>query len=872
MRYTSAALAHTLMKINSFLTRCFARMAGALSLTMAAGAFLPQLRAAEYHYTAANANEVLTLKWSPFKEPMLFSGHYHTAWHDWTENGNIMTINGVDERELPTVSNRDNSVFSFIAGATDRIDPNLNADNNYFEIRDSFLTLVVSGYSYGGNADNNEMLLVDTILDDDALAGVSRLGNADGNKVTLVNTALSTRFGNSPGKVIGGWSRNGNACNNEVYITEGSEVVNQVYGGYTYVEGNANNNSIVVSDSVIGYEGKTGDSLFGGEAVDGDAIGNQVVMTNDAVVNGNVIGGHVCNWEDKNENLVYSAGSANDNLVQLDHSRINGNIYGGKANGTGNASGNTVLLWEAHCNSDTEDRTIYGGWSALGKANGNYVILHQEGNEAPGWTLANTVLHGGYGNNIGKEGFSVEEEFDMYTRGNYLIIDGYRGEIKDAQHFEFIVFNDPLLNSDEALITLLDEESEDGNPNAPEMRRARIMVRFSDPDEVPVGAVINTGLGTARNITIPGAQKGFTCFTHFETTTDENDNVIINRKFERVNPQAKALSEGRIAEMTLNNSAADLAAGQGLEQAARASEHQQSMADGKESLGEPMREELRPRKHLFFAMSGGHTSVESGSHVNVDGTSLLFGASGSMLRNKALTMGAFVEGGWGKYSTHNYFADMPSVRGTGESSYAGAGILLRYQLEHLNKRLSGVELDATLRTGRQATDFGSIDYMDNAGRLAAYEMDSPYMGAHVGLNYKAQLWDKLAALFYGRYLWSHIGSERAELSDTESVNFRSMSSNRLRGGFRLSWQLTQRWTPFLGAAYEWECSGAAHATAPGEVGAIAAPSMRGGSVIGEIGTVWQPNINRALWVEGSLQGSCGKKEGYGAKLGVSIGF
>ncbi len=53
---------------------------------------------------------------------------------------------------------------------------------------------------------------------------------------------------------------------------------------------------------------------------------------------------------------------------------------------------------------------------------------------------------------------------------------------------------------------------------------------------------------------------------------------------------------------------------------------------------------------------------------------------------------------------------------------------------------------------------------------------------------------------------------------------------------------------------------------------ITAPSMRGGSIIGEIGTVWQPNINRALWVEGSLQGSCGKKEGYGAKLGVSIGF
>src|SRR3546814_11150228 len=57
--------------------------------------------------------------------------------------------------------------------------------------------------------------------------------------------------------------------------------------------------------------------------------------------------------------------------------------------------------------------------------------------------------------------------------------------------------------------------------------------------------------------------------------------------------------------------------------------------------------------HAFGAMSGGTSRYNTGSHVDVDGTSLLLGVAKQVAMNAGgagnLTLGAFFEGGWGNY-------------------------------------------------------------------------------------------------------------------------------------------------------------------------------------------------------------------------------
>ncbi len=316
----------------------------------------------------------------------------------------------------------------------------------------------------------------------------------------------------------------------------------------------------------------------------------------------------------------------------------------------------------------------------------------------------------------------------------------------------------------------------------------------------------------------------------------------------RLNPQLKALAEGRIATLTLNRRAGDLVAEKGIVQAARAAAAPQGGAG----------------VAAFFSMSSGHDKVDSGSHVDVDGLSAMLGASVGLLGDKALTLGGFVETGWGQYTTHNSFADMPDVRGSGESSYCGAGVLLRYDLAAVGAR--GLSVDASLRAGQQATDFCSYDVY---GKYASYDLNGGYISGHVGVSYTFAPTDKVDATVYARYLWSHLCSDSTPL-DGGTMDFDSMHSSRLRLGARAAWKLCPHWTPYAGLAYEWEGSCSARATVGGE--RVDAPSMRGGSVIAEVGAVWQPCENKPLWVEGGIQASAGKTQGYGTNVGCTIAF
>ena len=79
---------------------------------------------------------------------------------------------------------------------------------------------------------------------------------------------------------------------------------------------------------------------------------------------------------------------------------------------------------------------------------------------------------------------------------------------------------------------------------------------------------------------------------------------------------------------------------------------------------------------VFTVLSGGHNRYKTGSHIDQDSANLLLGViTQHTNQTGALTLGAFLEGGWGSYDSYNRFADMPSVHAHGSTDYVGVGIL-----------------------------------------------------------------------------------------------------------------------------------------------------------------------------------------------------
>ena len=77
-------------------------------------------------------------------------------------------------------------------------------------------------------------------------------------------------------------------------------------------------------------------------------------------------------------------------------------------------------------------------------------------------------------------------------------------------------------------------------------------------------------------------------------------------------------------------------------------------------------------------------------------------------------------------------------------------------------------------------------------------------------------------------------------------------------------------SPYLGAAYEYEFDGTARATTGGY--AIDAPTLRGGTGIGEAGLMWKPASHRGLYADLGVQGYTGTREGLTAHCKLDDGF
>ncbi len=343
------------------------------------------------------------------------------------------------------------------------------------------------------------------------------------------------------------------------------------------------------------------------------------------------------------------------------------------------------------------------------------------------------------------------------------------------------------------------------------------------------------------------ARQGLTLRHIFDLDATGNA-LIAAYRATAAHPQTKALSEGRAAGHALLNQGSDLITGPGM-----AGILAQDSAKGG----------LVP----FAVGAGGFSRYNTGSYADVEGFSVNTGLAWrkSLDGNGSnFLIGAFFEAGQGTYDAYNSFTDYASVKSNGDTSYYGGGVLARYGTA------CGVYADASFRAGRVKTDFASNDLRDPiSGQQADYDSSSSYYGAHAGLGYVWKITEKASLDFSTRYIWTRQNGDSVNVAG-DPVRFDTANSHRWRTGARVAYAVHERVVPYLGAYYEYEFDGRAKASTYGF--SIDAPSLKGGTVMGELGLGVKPVAGYPFLLDLSVQGYTGVRDGVSGSLRLKYEF
>ena len=515
-------------------------------------------------------------------------------------------------------------------------------------------------------------------------------------------------------------------------------------------------------------------------------------------------------------------GSADNNTVQIKGSGSIGNsVYGGWAiSGTGSASGNTVELDIDQAVSGS----VYGGFvQGTGDANNNSITI------SGATDLSNSTIYGGFSNSG-----------NMKT-GNTVSFKNTGGSVKAIKNIDVLGVSALANNSNALTIT---------NGAAGDLADTTVKLVASD-----------SGLQAGQQITLVQANSGVITNTTSldQATLKKNSNAFISYDFEEVTglsdaiavivagkeadtANARALVESRVAGVSLLNQGADMLVNQGLGTV------KANAADFGEVYG--------------FAMMGGSTShYNTGSFVKANTYNIIAGvAKKTPVKNGDWHTGIYFENGHSNYNTHNEGTDGAAVRGDGDAIYNGGGIIARFD------SASGIYGEAGLRAGSIKNKFGGFSYNGAAG---GYEDKSTYYGAHVGLGKMIEVNKNTSLDVYGRYFYAHqAGSDFEVLGD--EVAAASVSSERLQLGCRVTRQTAPHVSYYGGAAWEYEFDGVADMAVAG-VG-LAAPTLKGSSGIIELGVRLEPVKDSRITLDLGAQGYFGKRRGFSGGLQVNYSF
>ena len=551
--------------------------------------------------------------------------------------------------------------------------------------------------------------------------------------------------------------------------------------------------------------------VFGGSSENGEARFNSVVMS------GGTVSLHVFGGLSSNAAAAY-------NSVVISGGTVDGNVYGGfSANGA--ATNNSVVI-----SGGTVGGDVFGGLSGAAATTHNTITLAGSPN------LTASVIFGGLA------------ATDQFT-GNTLNSFGFSGSVKGMRNFEFYNFLLPnTLPAGGTLIAIT------GAP-IPNMGNTKIAIgpmlgggqALAPGDEV---VLLSKTDGAGDPYAFQNLPKGFSLLYDLQTYYGAGpDNALIaGVRDVRVDPRTKSVAESLIAPLALVNQGGDLIAGEGMRAA--------------------LSSDFLPgsRVSAYLAASGGWSRYDSGSHVDVSGASLIAGlAWRPELPSGKLALGPFFEAGWGSYNTTNSFSNAADVDGDGSTEYYGGGLLGRYDAP------CGVYVEASGRVGGVHNDYDSDDLRDPlTDRRAEYDKTRTYYGAHAGLGYVWNFNDQASLDVYTKYFWTHQEGFSTDVGE-DPYKFDDADSHRLRGGARFSYAVNDRFTPYIGAAYEHEFDGKIKATTYGGY-RVDRPDLEGGTGIGELGFTLRPCGAGAGAAGGAGAGAAGGAGGAcsGAAAGLSF--
>ena len=675
-------------------------------------------------------------------------------------------------------------------------------------------------------------------------------GTLEGNTVNMTGGSVTSRlvgawspstgsvFGNSvvvnsgsitgDGLVLGGHTQNGSASNNTVTINNGT-LAGTVWGAYSRLS--VSDNTATINNGTINgavFGAWTHFSIASGNSavINGGTIGNNVygayaseggnAISNTATINGGTVGGDVYGGSS-----YYS--SAADNTANINGGTVSGNVYGGSSFTASN--NNSVNI-----RGGTVNGNVFGGAAVTGNATGNTVSI--SGSPVFG---GNTILYGG------TAGYGVG---DVRT-GNLLALHTSGVTVRNIHNFETLHFYLPSTTTNGTTVLTLTD------PSGADIRGSSVGVGLEGGTApLYIGDKVTLiradgGLATDANnlVNTTTGMQGISLLYEFDLQASPTtlDAIVTSG---RLNPQTKSLLEGRLAGLSLVNQGADLAAGEGLDQAVK-----QAQKGGS----------------FFMALSGGKSRYKTGSHVDLTGASILAGVAAQLPNSSGqFTLGGFLEAGRADYDSSNSFDDAPSVYAEGDVRYYGAGLLGQQDFSN-NWYVQG-----SARAGKLKTSYRSADLQNYLGQGASYDSDRSYTGLHLGLGHvlpMGQTGDSLN--LYGKIFWNRTGSDtQTILGDTFS--FDSLESLRSRLGMRYTHKLNNNGSVYGGLAWEHEYRGVARGKVYGL--SMLEPRLRGSSGMLEAGVKFSPEKNKNLTLEVGLQGYAGKRQGVLANARLKYAF
>lgn len=777
-------------------------------------------------------------------------------------------------------------------------------ENNSLTIDNGLVEAAFGGVSCGSGTvrDNSVMISGGTVVQvaggasTAAAAVIQNSTTINGGTVTKAfggtNTAASTVKDNTvtinDGTVetaAGGMGTgSGQVISNSLNHANG--VVTNAFGGYGA-------GSAIVQNNTASIAGGTAKYAAGGGGEAAATIDGNTLLANAGIVE-NAYGG-----------LSNGSGPVQNNIAKIDGSTVT-NAFGGYGTAGGTVDGNSLLLDSGSVasaaggfgtgtgavtnnivdvNADIATAAIYGGYAASNATVAdNSVVLNR--NTASGVSVFGAYSEGASAITdnaviLPHDNLSVGRLYgaghtgQAVVSGNALEIYGKAITAVSVSHFNNFYFLLPadIVPTSDTVLTLTDSTPADISSSRVGVAIEAGGSPLNDGDRVTLihsdaGLVANNIAKTpttAMLSKLKGARfigtQGISLDYNFFLETDANnlyavvgpDPVDPDTPGVSVNPQTKTLAEGRAAGLAFCNEGADLVAGRGMDAARNALLH--------EGPGW----KVAP----FAASQASHYRLESGSHVWQSGFSLLAGMGlGTVDIWGHLMFAPFLESGWGNYSSHNDFADKPSVTGTGKSRYHGGGVLGLYETPTF--AWGHGWLEASYRTGYSEVTFRSDDLRDAQSHRASYTSGVRYQGWHAGLGWQWQPTDMDSLELYAKYLHTDMdGDEVTVVGDP--VAFEASHSSRLQAGARY-WHtasvhgMTVR--PYVGAAYEREFQGTIRATTYGRD--IPAPSLKGDTLMVETGLSVLPTKDANLSFDLNVKGFTGQRQG--VQLGFQLSY